>query len=118
MAPDAGKAGREPSRPQALLACPFVISPAAIKAVTNPSNMAAHGEDLLGAQAVRSEAVVEELRRLEGLGADEARRLGRDAVAHVGGQIEIQIRRSRLAAGRGRKRRNEVWWVPRSAIRS
>jgi hypothetical protein len=93
-----------------------VISRTALDAVTNPSNMSAIADAHVGVQAVEDGDVVAELRRLEGLGADEARQLGREAVIHVGGHIE---RRSRgLAAGRLLRRHPEVWWVPRSAVRS
>jgi hypothetical protein len=93
-----------------------VISRAAVEAVTSPENMAEQGDRLTGLQPVRDGDVVAELRRLEGLGAVEARRLGREAVAHVGGYIET-------AGGPGshrligRLRRQERWWVPTTSVR-
>lgn len=71
-----------------------------------------------GLQAVQDDEVVAELRRLEELGSDEARQLGREAVVHVGGHIELRTGRHGLAAGRRLRRRTEVWWVPRWVVRS
>jgi hypothetical protein len=95
-----------------------VISRAAIDAVTNPANLSSSGDAYAGMQAVRDQEVVAELRELEGLGAGKARQLGRDAVAHIGGQIEFKVNRGGPAAGRILRRRVEVWWVPRTAVRS
>ena len=95
-----------------------MISQAAIDAVTDSTNMSSFGDASAGVQAVRADDVVAELRRIDGLGAGEARRLGREAIAHVGGHIEPRVRRGGLAAGRYRSRHEEIWWVPRSAIRS
>jgi hypothetical protein len=93
-----------------------VISKAAIRAVTDPHNLASPGDPHVGV-AVDDGDVVAELRRLEGLGAEEARRLGREAVIHVGGHIE-RTATGGIVPRRLRRRRDEVWWVPRSAIRS
>jgi hypothetical protein len=86
-----------------------MISQAAVDAVTSPGNLAEFGDRSVGVRAVHERDVVAELRRLEGLGGDEARRLGREAVIHVGGYIEPN--------GRHRLRHSEVWWVPEARIR-
>jgi hypothetical protein len=96
----------------------WVTLPAAIDAVTDPANLSAFGFPGASMRAVRSSAVVDELRKAEGLSASEAKRRGREAVAHVGGQVETRSRPGGLAAGRMRVRHEEVWWVPRSAIRA
>jgi hypothetical protein len=95
-----------------------VISQAAIDAVTDAANMSSFSDACAGVQAVRDNDVVAELRRIEGVSAGEARRLGREAVAHIGGHVEPRVRRGGLAAGRMRHYRYEVWWVPRTAVRS
>jgi hypothetical protein len=73
-------------------------------------------DTLVGARAVDDSDVVAELRRLEGVGAREARQLAREAVVHVGGHIERRSG-SGLFSSRLRRQR-ETWWVPRSALRS
>jgi carbon monoxide dehydrogenase subunit G len=95
-----------------------VISRAAVDAVTSPENVAAPDDGGTGLRAVRDDDVVAELRRLEGLGTGEARRLGREAVAHVGGYIE-QVGSRGLRSGRARSAReaHERWWVPVTAVR-
>jgi hypothetical protein len=95
-----------------------VISQTAIDVVTDAANMSSFGDAGIGVQAVRTEAVVDELERLEGVDAGEARQLARDAIAHIGGQIEVKVGRRGLAAGRVRRQVDEWWWVPRSTIRS
>jgi hypothetical protein len=81
--------------------------------------MAGKGDSRTGLRAVRDDDVVAELRRLEGLGTGEARRLGREAVAHVGGYIEHAadggLRPGRLI--RGLRGAGERWWVPMGAVR-
>jgi hypothetical protein len=89
-----------------------------VEAVTAPENMDGAGDNRTGLRAVRDEDVVAELRRLEGLGTGAARRLGREAVAHVGGYIEHVsggIRPSHLV--RSVRGANERWWVPITAVR-
>lgn len=97
-----------------------MISRAAVDAVTSPENMDGLGDSRTGLRAVRDDDVVAELRRLEGLGTGEARRLGREAVAHVGGYIEHAsadgLRPQRLI--RSIRRAHERWWVPMTAVRS
>ena len=93
-----------------------VLSQAAIEAVTDPASLAQFGEPS-GMRFLRSDDVVAELRRIEGIGEGEARQLGRDAVAHVGGHVEPRVYRGGIAAGRIRRHHVEVWSVPRSAIR-
>jgi hypothetical protein len=95
-----------------------VILQAAIDAVTDAANMSSFGVPGAGVRAVCSNAVVDELRRVEGLSARDAERVAREAVVHVGGHVEARTRRGGLAAGRTRVHRDELWWVPRSAIRS
>lgn len=95
-----------------------MLSKAAIDAVTDPNHMSSFADAHIGVQAVQDSEVVAELRRLEGVGANEARQLAREAVVHVGGHIEQRARRRGLAAGRMIRRRTETWWVPRSAVRS
>lgn len=94
----------------------FVISRAAVEVVTAAANLD-RAEDRSGVRALRSGDVVAELRRLEGLSAEEAARLAREAVIHVGGHVE------RLGRGRGsrmgrlvRRGGREVWWVPEAAV--
>jgi hypothetical protein len=94
-----------------------VISQAAVDAVTNPANLAAFGTSGAGMRAVRMSAVIDELRQVEGLSADDARRCAREAVAHIGGHVEARKSRGGFAAGRARVHHYEVWWVPLSAIR-
>jgi hypothetical protein len=86
-----------------------MISRAAVESVTSPDNLAESEEGSSGVRAVRDQDVVAELRRLEGLGSGAARRLGREAVIHIGGYVEPN--------GRNRFRRSEVWWVPEARIR-
>ncbi len=95
-----------------------MLSRAAIEAVTDPDNLSPIADADVGARAVEDSEVVAELRRLEGVGAGEARRLAREAVVHVGGHIERRARRGGLAARRVTRRRTETWWVPPSAVRS
>jgi hypothetical protein len=95
-----------------------VIPDTAIEAVTWARNMSAFGDHSGSLQAVRRNEVVAELRELEGLSEKAARQLGREAVQHVGGEVEPVIRRGGIAAGRMRSHADEVWWVPRSAIHS
>lgn len=94
-----------------------MLSRAAIEAVTDPGNMSSLADEDVGVRAVEDSEVVAELRRLEGLGANEARELAREAVLHVGGHIEQRPRNGSLAAVRVIRRRKETWWVPRSAVR-
>ncbi len=84
--------------------------------MTSPDNLSQLEDNSTGIWAVRDQDVVAELRRLEGLGEGEARRLGREAVAHVGGHVE-QIAGSGLGVSRLQRRAREVWWVPRTAVR-
>jgi hypothetical protein len=96
-----------------------VISRTAVNAVTSSENIAAPDDANTGLRAVRDDDVVAELRRLEGLGTGEARRLGREAVAHVGGYIEHVGSRG-LRPGRlvgGAREAHERWWVPETAVR-
>jgi hypothetical protein len=90
---------------------------AAIDAVTNPANLSSFGVPGADMRAVRSSAVIDELRRVEGLDASKAEDCAREAVAHIGGRVEVRGRRGGLRPGRMRVRHDEVWWVPRSAIR-
>jgi hypothetical protein len=96
-----------------------VISQAAIEAVTSPENLASFGGNA-GMRAVREQDVVAELRRIEDISEGEARRLGRDAVAHVGGWVEPKakggLRPRRLT--RSVARMLECWWVPSSSVRN
>jgi hypothetical protein len=96
-----------------------VISRTAVDAVTSPDNLAGADDGSTGLRAVRDDDVVAELRRLEGLGIGEARRLGREAVAHVGGYIEPPtgggLRPSRLV--KSVTAAPERWWVPVTAVR-
>ena len=96
-----------------------MISKAAIDAVTSPVNLASFGGNA-GMRAVRDQDVVAELRRIEDISEGEARRLGRDAVAHVGGWVEPKAgggsRSGRLT--RSVARMWECWWVPSSSVRS
>ena len=94
-----------------------MIPQAALDAVTDAANMSSFGVPGASERAVRDTEVVAELGRLEDLSAEEARRLGREAVESVGGRIEPRILRGGLAAGRRRDTHDEVWWVPCSAIR-
>lgn len=71
-----------------------------------------------GLQALDDQEVVAELRRLEGLSAEEARRLGREAVLEIGGYVEPRVYRGGPAAGSRRRRRGETWWVPRFKVRA
>jgi hypothetical protein len=91
-------------------------SRAAIEAVTDPGNVSAIEDADIRARRVEETDVVDELRRLEGLGAQEARRRAREAVVHVGGHIER--RPGGLFSGAPLRRSRETWWVPRSAMRS
>ena len=93
-----------------------MISQAAVDAVTSPDNLSPLKDSNTGIWAVRDQDVVAELRRLEGLGEGEARRLGREAVAHVGGHVE-HIAGAGLRVGRLQRRHREVWWVPRTSVR-
>lgn len=93
-----------------------MISKAAVDAVTSPDNLSQFKDSSTGVWAVRDKDVVAELRRLEGLGKGEARRLGREAVAHVGGHVE-HVASGGIRAGRLQRRHREVWWVPRTAVR-
>jgi len=93
-----------------------VILQAAIDAVTDAANVSPFVVPG-GVRAVRSNAVLDELRRVEGLGAKAAERVAREAVIHVGGHVTARTRRGGLAAGRMRVHHDEVWWVPRSVIR-
>jgi hypothetical protein len=94
----------------------IVISRAAVEAVTTPQNVAAGG-DGSGVRALRSNDVVAELKRLEGLSAEDAARLAREAVIHVGGHVERLGRSSGSRVGRlVRRGSREVWWVPEAAI--
>jgi hypothetical protein len=95
-----------------------MLSRAAIEAVTNPGNVSPTDDVHVGARAVEESEVVAELRRLEGIGAGEARRLAREAVVHVGGHIERRAGRNGLLSSRLLRRPRETWWVPRSALRS
>ncbi|HEX6228931.1 MAG TPA: hypothetical protein VFZ41_05650 [Solirubrobacterales bacterium] len=95
----------------------LVISRAAVEAVTSAENLSQASDESTGIMAVRAQEVVAELRRLEGLTTGEARRLGREAVIHVGGHVEPipkgMLRPGRLVAAE----RREIWWVPSTAIR-
>jgi hypothetical protein len=93
-----------------------MISQAAVNAVTSPDNISQLKDDNTGIWAVRDRDVVAELRRLEGLGEGDARRLGREAVAHVGGHVQ-HIAGPSLRVGPLQRRHREVWWVPRSSVR-
>jgi hypothetical protein len=93
-----------------------MISQAAVDAVTSPDNLSQIGDSNVGIWAVCDGDVVAELRRLEGLDQGEARKLGREAVAHVGGHVE-HIASGGLRAGRLTRRHREVWWVPKTSIR-
>jgi hypothetical protein len=93
-----------------------VISRAAVKVVTAPGNLD-EVDDGSGVRALRSRDVVAELRRLEGLSAEEAARLAREAVIHVGGHVERVGHERGSRAGRLVHRRGrEVWWVPAAAV--
>jgi hypothetical protein len=96
-----------------------MISHAAINAVTSPGNLAGFADSRTGFRAVRDSDVVAELSLLEGIDAGEARRLGREAVTHVGGHIEHKasggLRAGRLT--RGVHETRECWWVPAAAVR-
>jgi hypothetical protein len=93
-----------------------MLSRAAIEAVTDPGHVAPV-DDLVGERRVEGPDVVTELRRLEGVGAREARQLAREAVVHVGGHVERRAGRG-MFSGRLMGRSRETWWVPRSAVRS
>jgi hypothetical protein len=93
-----------------------MLSRAAIEAVTDPRHVSPLDEIGIGAREVEDSDVVAELRRLEGVGTREARRLAREAVVHVGGHIEVRSGDG-LVSSRLRRRRRETWWVPRSALR-
>jgi hypothetical protein len=92
-----------------------VISRAAVEVVTAPGNLDA-ADDGSGVRALRSHDVVAELRRLEGLSAEEAARLAREAVIHVGGHVERLGRGQRRVARLVRREGREVWWVPAAAV--
>lgn len=93
-----------------------MLSRVAIEAVTDPGKVSPFDE-AVGARAVAESEVVAELRRLEGVGAREARQLAREAVVHVGGHVERRPGRG-LVSNRLLRRERETWWVPRSAVRS
>jgi hypothetical protein len=93
-----------------------MLSRAAIEAVTDPGHVAPVDEHI-GERQVEGSDVVAELRRLEGVGAREARQLAREAVVHVGGHIERHGEDGTFS-GRILRRSRETWWVPRSAVRS
>lgn len=90
-----------------------VVSRVALLAITSPENVAARGDGELGARKVRDQDVVAELQRLEGLSEQDARRSGRDAVAHIGGYIQRGVR----LEGRRSGAPAETWWVPEYRIR-
>jgi len=85
---------------------------AAIEAVTE--NLSAFGGN--GYRAANSSAAVAALCRDVGLEEGEAKRLGRQAVAHLGGYVEQVVHTGGIAAGRRRRHHREVWWVPSSAL--
>lgn len=89
-----------------------------IDVLTDPAMVSSVGDIGAGLQAVHDDEVVAELRRLEGLSAEEARRLGREAVLEIGGYVEPRIYRDGSPTGSRRRRRGETWWVPRFKIRS
>jgi hypothetical protein len=105
---------RRAGRPERRLAWWRLISRAAIEAVTDAANLSGAGDGDGGVQALRDDDVVAELRRIEGLSSGQARRLGREAVVHVGGHVQPRAARHRIRLSR---RRDEVWWVPTSAVR-
>jgi hypothetical protein len=88
-----------------------------IEVVTDPAHASSIGDVGAGLQALRDEDVVAELRRLEGLSAAEARRLGRETVLELGGYVEPRVHRDG-GGGRRLERRGETWWLPRIRIRS
>lgn len=68
-----------------------------------------------GIRAVNDDAVVSALRR-SGMGKAEARQLGREAIANLGGYIEPGTRVGGLRPGGPRRRMHEVWWVPEACV--
>lgn len=98
-----------------------MISKAAIEAVTNPDNMTPWVDGDQAITAVDEGSVVDELRRLdEALSVEEARRMGREAVAHLGGQVLVvhSRRRTGRAGSRGEEQDQAAWWVPNRQIRA
>jgi hypothetical protein len=93
-----------------------MLSKAAIEAVTDPGHVSPIDDAYVNARAVDDSDVVSELRRLEGIGAREARQRAREAVVHVGGHVEVR-RGEGLVSSRVLRRPRETWWVPRSAVR-
>ncbi len=90
-----------------------MISKVALDAITSPDHVAELVEVDLGARKVRDREVVAELRRLEGLSEQDARQLGRDAVAHIGGHVQRGVRLGGRRAGTP----TETWWVPEYRVR-
>jgi hypothetical protein len=86
----------------------------AIEIITDPANLSSFGG--AGVRAVNCGVAMKKLEDLDGASSDEARRLGREAVLRIGGSIEPCVHRGGLRAGRPRRHRYEVWWVPTSAI--
>ena len=90
-----------------------MVSRVALQVVTSPDNVAERTDTELGARKVRDQDVVAELQRLEGLSEQDARRSGRDAVAHIGGYIQRGVKLEGRRAGAP----TETWWVPEYRVR-
>jgi len=89
----------------------------AVKLVTDPSNVSRiHVPGAEERFSVNQSRVTRGLRDA-GAGKAEARELAFKAIDKLGGAVEMQARRGVTARGGQGDAADELWWIPKSAVR-